>query len=107
MAEVDPDLLRQDANDHWQKWSLELESIKLGVDELRYTLPDFSLIPGSTEVFAAFQTSISTLRTYVETGEEIFEGFARALLDSVLEYAAAEGDAQSEIDAVQRELDAL
>lgn len=107
MAEVDPDLLRQDANDHWQKWSQELEGVKLGLDELVYSRPDFALMSGAGEVFAAFETSVATLRTYIGTGEEIFEGFARALLDSTIHYMEAEGDAQSEIDAVKREMDAL
>lgn len=107
MVDVDPDLLRQDANDHWQKWSQELEGVKLGLDGLVYSRPDFALMSGAGEVFAAFESSVATLRAYTETGEEIFEGFARALLDTTIEYMQAEGDAQSEIDAVQRELDAL
>ncbi|MCR2816336.1 hypothetical protein [Microbacterium jiangjiandongii] len=107
MADVDPDALRTDANDSWQVWSGKLAEAKGKIDELSYSRPDFSLIPGSGEVYAAFETATTTLRAYIETGEEIFEGFARALLDTAIMYMEAEGDAQSEIDAVERELEAL
>jgi len=107
VAEVDPDALRDDANDSWQVWSGTLAEAKASLDELTYSRPDFSLIPGSGEVYAAFETATAALRAYIHTGEEIFEGFARALLDTAITYMEAEGDAQSEIDAVQRELEAL
>ncbi|MCR2784676.1 MULTISPECIES: hypothetical protein [unclassified Microbacterium] len=107
MAEVDPDALRTDAHDSWQVWSGKLADAKGRIDDLTYSRPDFSLIPGSGDVYAAFTTATTTLRDYIETGEEIFEGFARALLDTAIEYMQAEGDAQSEIDAVERELEAL
>lgn len=107
MPEYDEDALREDANAHWQKWSQELEKLKLEVDGIVYSRPDFSLAPGSSEVYAAFETSLTTFRTYIETGEEIFEGFARALLDTAIMYMEAEGDVQSEIDAVQREMESL
>lgn len=107
MAEVDPDALRADANESWQVWSLKLEELKGQVDDLSYSRPDFSMIPGADEVYAAFETSTETLRTYIETGEETFEGFARALLDVAIMYMEAEGDAQSEIDQVEQEMGAL
>lgn len=107
MVEVDPDLLRQDANDHWQKWSKDLADVKLGFDELVYSRPDFSLVSGASEVFSAFESSVAALRKYTEAGEESFEGVARALLDSAMTYMMAEGDARSEIDAVEREMDSL
>jgi hypothetical protein len=107
MAEVDPDALRDDANGSWQPWSLKLEEVKTGVEGLTYSRTDFALIPGSNEVFAAFETAKDTLRDYIGIGEECFEGFARALLDAAAEYMTAEGDAQSEIDAVKQEMDAL
>lgn len=107
MADVDPDALRADANDSWQVWSGDLADAKGKIDGLTYSRADFSLIPGSGEVYAAFETATAALRAYIETGEEIFEGFARALLDTAIDYMEAEGDAQSEIDAVERELAAL
>lgn len=107
MAEVDPDALRTDANDSWQKWSLKLAESNKIIDGLTYSGSDFSLIPGSDEVYASFEKATSTLHTYIATGEEIFEGFARALLDSAIAYMEAEGDAQSEIDAVEREMETL
>lgn len=107
MAEVDPDALRTDANESWQVWSQKLAELKTSIDTLSYSRPDFAIMPGSGEVFAAFETATQTLRTYIETGEEIFEGFARALLDSAIIYMEAEGDAQSEIDAVEREMENL
>ena len=107
MAEVDPDALRTDANDSWQVWSGKLAEAKGKIDELNYSRPDFALIPGSGEVYAAFETATAALRTYIHTGEEIFEGVARALLGSAIDYLEAEGDAQSEIDAVTREMESL
>jgi hypothetical protein len=107
VAEVEPDDLRADANDSWQVWSLKLADLKTQVDTLTYSRPDFALVPGTDEVFAAFETSLKTLSEYIHTGEEIFEGFARALLDSAIIYMEAEGEAQSEIAAVQREMGEL
>lgn len=107
MAEVDPELLQTDANDYWQAWSLELAGWRSKLGELTYTRSDFSMAPGSDEVMAAFGTSLQVLGDYFHTGEEIFEGFARALLTTSIEYMRAEGDAQSEIDAVVQELGQL
>ncbi|MDU0366962.1 hypothetical protein AB0O16_04065 [Microbacterium sp. NPDC089180] len=107
MVDVDPDALQSDANDHWQKWSLELAAWRTDLDGMTYSPSDFSLAPGSTEVLSKFRTSVQLLSDYLHTGEEIFEGFARALLTTSIEYMKAEGDAQSEIDAVQKELEGL
>ncbi len=107
MAEVDPDLLQADANDYWQKWSLELADWRSTLEGVTYTREEFSMAPGSDEVMAAFGTSLQVLGDYFHTGEEIFEGFARALLTTSIEYMRAEGDAQTEIDAVVRELGEL
>jgi hypothetical protein len=107
MVDVDPDALRADANESWQAWSLKLADLKSSIDALAYARPDFALLPGAGEVFSAFETAKDTLRTYIETGEEIFEGFARALLDTAIDYMEAEGDAQSEIDQVEREMEQL
>lgn len=107
MAEVDPDALQSDANDHWQSWSLELAGWRTTLEGLTYSPSDFSLAPGSSEVLQKFQTSVDVLSEYLHTGEEIFEGFARALLTTSIEYMRAEGDAQAEIDAVTRELEGL
>jgi hypothetical protein len=107
MAEVEPEALRADAMDGWQKWSLTLGELKTSLDGLSYSASDFSLIPGATEVYQAVQASVKTLHDYIHTGEEVFEGIARALLDTAVDYMVAEGDAQSEIDAVRQEAENL
>jgi hypothetical protein len=107
VAEVDPDALQSDANDHWQPWSLKLESWKTTVQDLSYTRDDFSIIPGSDDVYSRFGTACDVIGEYLHTGEEIFEGFARALLSTAIEYMAAEGDTQEEIAKVEQEMEQL
>jgi hypothetical protein len=107
MDEYDEEALRADANDKWQPWSLTLENWKLRLSELTFTEADFSVAPGSPELFDLFSQVRTGLQDYIHAGEETFEGIARALLDSVTRYMEMEGYAQDKIDQVERERDAL
>lgn len=104
MGEYDEQALRADANQHWQPWSIELEGWKDQLHEAPLTRQDFSLAPGSGELFAAFQKRISNIAEYIHTGEEVFEGIARALLDASIDYMEMEDYAETEIDRVEQEM---
>lgn len=107
MAEYDEEALRADANEHWQSWSLKLAEWRKQLEDLSYTRPDFSLAPGSDQLYEKFGLASKAVQDYLSTGEEVFEGIARALLDTVTEYMEMEGYAQSEIDAVEKEMAGL
>ena len=107
MADYDEEALREDANGSWQPWSLELQTWGETIDGIAVDRPAFSVAPGSDELFGAFTTALSSVRTYVGEGEEVFEGIARALLDSAIEYMEMEGYAADEIARVEQEMAAL
>ncbi|MBS1908201.1 MAG: hypothetical protein JST33_16935 [Actinobacteria bacterium] len=107
MGEYDEESLRQDANRSWQPWSLELEGWKKQIQNTALTRQDFSVAPGSGDLHIAFEKAEKLLGDYVHTGEEIFEGIARALLDSAIEYMEMDHYSQAEIDKVKKEMDAL
>lgn len=107
MDEYDEEALQADANGCWQPWSLQLEGLKNRLNELSYSRPQFSLAPGSSELFQVFGDVRTKLSTYLHDGEEVFEGVARALLDTAVEYMEMEGYAQTEIDTVEKEMAAL
>nr|WP_201470441.1 hypothetical protein [Microbacterium hydrocarbonoxydans] len=107
MADYDEEALRADANDSWQPWSLEVQKWGETIDGIALDRQAFSVAPGSDELFTAFNTALSAVRTYLSEGEEVFEGIARALLDSAIEYMEMEGYAADEIARVEREMAAL
>lgn len=107
MGEYDEQALRADANQHWQQWSIDLEGWKNDLQAPPLTRQDFSLVPESGALFAAFQTRISNIADYIHTGEEVFEGIARALLDASIDYMEMEDYAETEIDRVEQEMAAL
>ncbi|MCI1018578.1 hypothetical protein HWD99_08090 [Microbacterium sp. C5A9] len=107
MADYDEEALREDANGSWQPWSLQVQKWGETIDGLALDRQAFSVAPGSDELFSAFNTALSSVRTYLSEGEEVFEGIARALLDSAIEYMEMEGYAADEIARVEREMAAL
>lgn len=107
MAEYDEQALRDDANDSWQPWSLELQKWGEKIDGLTVSRPAFSLVSGADELHAAFTAKLTAVREYIHDGEEVFEGIARALLDTAMNYMEMEGYAQEAIDEVAAEMDAL
>ncbi len=107
MADYDEEALREDANGSWQPWSLEIQKWGETIDGIVLDRQAFSVAPGSSELFTAFNTALSSVRTYLSEGEEVFEGIARALLDSAIEYMEMEGYAADEIARVEREMAAL
>jgi len=107
MDEYDEEALRADANESWQPWSLQLEGWKTKLNDLQFTPADFSVAPGSPALFEAFTTARAVLHEYIHSGEEIFEGIARILLETAAEYMEMEGYAQAEIDQVESEIEQL
>ncbi len=107
MADYDEEALRADANDSWQQWSLKLQGWGETIDAVSLNRQAFSVAPGSDELFGAFNTALATVRTYLHDGEEVFEGIARALLDSAIEYMEMEGYAEEEVARVEREMASL
>lgn len=107
MADYDEEALREDANGSWQVWSLQMQKWKETVEGVDIDRQAFSLVPGSEKLFAAFNTTMSSVATYLHDGEEVFEGIARALLDSAIEYMEMEGYAEGEIARVEGEMAAL
>lgn len=107
MGEYDEEALRQDANRSWQPWSLELEGWKKQIQNAPLTRQDFSVAPGSGDLHTAYEKVENLLGEYLHVGEEIFEGIARALLDSAIEYMEMDHYSRAEIDRVKQEMDAL
>lgn len=107
MADYDEQALRDDANDCWQPWSLELQKWGETIDGLTVSRPAFSLVTGAEELHTAFTAKLAAVRDYIHDGEEVFEGIARALLDTAMNYMEMEGYAQEAIDEVAAEMDAL
>ncbi len=107
MDEYDEDALRADAMDSWQVWSGKLQGMKEDVQELQAIGSEFSSIPGSHEVAANFVKARDALAAYLHTGEEVFEGIARALLATAIDYMEAENYAAEEVAKVEAEMAAL
>lgn len=107
MGDYDEEALRADANDSWQPWSLELQGWRETIEGIALDRQAFSVAPGSEELFGAFNRSLKVVGAYLHGGEEVFEGIARALLDSSIEYMEMEGYAADEIARVEREMEAL
>lgn len=68
---------------------------------------DFSWIPGGPELFRDYTAASRHLVTYVTTGSETFDGFARRLLQTAQAYMEAEEYTAAELAQVQAEMDAL
>lgn len=107
MADYDEEALREDAIGSWQQWSLQMKNWREVVKGVDIDRQAFSLAPGSDELFAAFNTTMSSVHTYLHEGEEVFEGIARALLDAAIEYMEMEGYAEDEIARVEGEMASL
>lgn len=104
MGDYDEEALREDANGSWQPWSLELQGWRETIEEIELDRQAFSVAPGSEELYSAFHRSLKIVGAYLHGGEEVFEGIARALLDSAIEYMEMEGYAADEIARVEREM---
>lgn len=103
---VDPDALRFDAVERFDAWSQVLDSVASAIPtDLK--AGDFSWIPGGPELFRDYTAASRHLVTYVTTGSETFDGFARRLLQTAQAYMEAEEYTAAELAQVQAEMDAL
>ena len=102
---VNPAALEHDAL-QFDEWSQALDSIQKALPRELDPLI-FSVIPGAQDVYAAYQRAVNALFEYVGEGSKEFDGFARALLKSVIAYAVAEGFSSADISRLKLELESL
>ena len=98
--------LETDAVDYWDEWSKTLDSVQKAIP-IAIKRDDFSHIPGTDAVFAAYQKAASALREYVGEGSDTFDRIAKMLLETALGYAEAEEQAAASVARLTSEMEAL
>lgn len=102
----DQEALEHDAIECFDEWSKVLDRVAEAVPG-DLSASDFSLVPGGPELYEDYSTAAAQLRAYATDGATTFDGFARALLQTVQTYMRAENYAAEEIARVQKEMDSL
>jgi hypothetical protein len=101
-----PETLEHDATQAFGPWSDSLDKMEKSVP-VDMASSDFSNIPGAQDVYAVFQDTAEKLQGFIKDGSAEFDGFSRALLNSVAVYMAAEGYSEADIQRISGELAAL
>ena len=68
---------------------------------------DFSYIPGAQDVFQSYAVALAAVQDYVVQGADVFEGFARTLGTTALEYAKAEDGSAADVASLTQFLEDL
>ena len=107
--DVDTDDLRVDADRYWKAWHERLRTLERGVAtaDRNASAQDWSAIPGAQDVRAAYEVLLQKVEKYYHSGSDVFEGIARALLQSAETYLQAEHDSAVEIAMVEAEIEDL
>ena len=95
---VDVEVLARDATQYWSPWKDRLDLMKGKVDTA-LTAQDFSLIPGASDVFTAFEDAQSRLEVYIGGGVTAFQSFHDLLKETAVDYLEEEGASAAEVSA--------
>ena len=100
---IKPEIMTNDAERVWQNASSQMEKIKAAIPQI--LTADFSLVFDCFALASSYQKAITSLGDFLDGGSIEFLRFEKKLLEAVIIYGESHGMSESEIAALEAEID--